>query len=391
MSSRPTRPAQPGAPLAPLLDYRPALVGGQGVGRYVRELAAALASTDGVDLRLFGPTRQRVPRSAPPGARLFAPRLPSKALTALVGATGLGVERLLGGGDVVHHTQYRRLPTGRPEVAMIHDLVFLDSDRYVSPRVARRMSAFVREAARRCAVLLTPSEAVADEVAERLEVDRSRVRATHLGVDHALRMVADGTVAARLSAEVERDGPFLFTAARIETRKNLEVILRALERLGPDAPRWKVAGVPGEGAEAFEMALAASPVSDRVERLGHVSEGALRAHLDACSAFVLVPHDEGFGLAPLEAMAVGCPAISSDVPVVREVCGGGADLVAPGDDEALAAAILRALEASGKSASSREDAAGRSRLAVDHASRFTWAGTAAQTLAAYRFAARDGA
>lgn len=366
---------RPGNPLAPLLDYRPALVGGQGVGRYVRELAGALAALDGVSLRLFAPTRQGARRRAPGGARLFAPRLPSKPLTALLGATGLGVERMMGGADVVHHTQYRRLPTRRPEVAMIHDLVFLDSDRFVSPRVSRRMSAFVRDAARRCAVLLTPSDAVADEVAARLGVARERVVATPLGVDHAARTAPDPGVARALAAEVQREGPFIFTAARLETRKNLGVILEALERLGADAPRWKIAGIPGEGVEAFEARVAGSAASERVERLGHLPEGALRAHLDACLAFVLVPHDEGFGLAPLEAMAVGCPAISSDVPVVREVCGGGAELVDPGDPAALAAAIGQAM-----------GPLGGGRAAAAHAAQFTWARTAERTLAAYRLA-----
>ncbi len=382
MSSRPAGSARSGESLAPLLDYRPALVGGQGIGRYVRELARALAALDGVEPRLFAPTRQGVPRGAPAGARLFAPRLPSKPITAALRASGIGVERLVGGADLVHHTQYRRLPTGRPEVAMIHDLVFLDSDRYVGSSVSRRMSAFVREAARRCSVLVTPSEAVADEVAERLGVDRARVIATPLGVDHALRMIPDGEVAEELAAEALRAGPFLFTAARLETRKNLQVILRALERLGPDGPRWKIAGIAGEGAEAFEADVAASTVAGRVERLGHLSEGALRAHLDACMAFALVPHDEGFGLAPLEAMAVGCPAISSDVPVVREVCGGAAALVAPEDDMALAAVIGRLLE--------EPRAAGAERAAVAHAARFSWARTAARTLEAYRLAAPDG-
>lgn len=365
-------------PIAPLLDYRPALVGGQGIGRYVRELARALAELDGVSPLLFAPTRQAVPRAVPAGARLVAPRLPSKAVTAVLAGAGLGVERLFGGGDVVHHTQYRRLPTRRPQVAMVHDLVFLDSDRYVSASVARRMSAFVRDAARRCAVLVTPSEAVADEVARRLDVDRARVVATPLGVDHAARTEADPAVAAVLADEVRARGPFLFTAARLEHRKNLQVVLRALERLGTDAPRWRIAGVPGEGAADFERAVAASPAGARVERVGHLSEGALRAHLDACLAFVLVPHDEGFGLAPLEAMAVGCPAVTSDVPVVREVCGGAAELVAPEDDAALAEALRRRLS------EGTTRAAGEA--ARRHAAAFTWRRTAERTLAAYRSA-----
>ncbi|MEM9803051.1 MAG: glycosyltransferase family 1 protein, partial [Planctomycetota bacterium] len=316
--------------LSPLLDYRPALVGRDGIGRYVRELVRALASRPEIAPRLFGATRSRPAFSRAAlgldgsAARLFAPRLPSKGIERLLASTRIGVERLVGGADVVHNTQYRRLPTRVPEVATVHDLVFLDSDAYVSPEVAARMSAFVRDAARRSAMLLTPSETVADEVAARLDVERERVVATPLGVDHVHRMARDPAREEALARDVRDRGPFVFTAARVEVRKNLEVVLRALEILGSQAPRWRLAGAPGYGAASFDEALRRSTARERVERLGAIDEASLRAELGACAAFVLVPFDEGFGLGPLEAMALGRPAITSDVPVVRELCAGGA-------------------------------------------------------------------
>ena len=364
--------------LRPLLDYRPALTLGEGVGRYARELARALCSQDGVEPLLFGATWARSGFAREglgiEGAQLFRWRVPSKALTGVLGATGMGIERLFprgaAGADVVHATQYRRLPTKLPEVATIHDLVYLDSNEFVGRDTANRMAAYAREAARHCAAIVTPSTGVADEVAQRLGVESERVFAAPLGVDHVSRWPRSKGDAAEIRAEVDRDGPYLFTAARIERRKNLGVILRALERL--DA-RWVVAGPDGDGAEEFHRILRNSPARERVRVLGRISEAALRERIEACRAFVLAPFAEGFGLAPLEAMALGRPAITSDVPVVRDVCAGGATLVPPDDDAALAVALDELDEASADTARA-------------HAARFTWARCAARHVEAYRYA-----
>lgn len=366
--------------MKPLLDFRPALVNGQGVGRYVRELTRSLARRDGVDLALFAPTWAQpefpLEELGVGSARVFRRRLPSKAVTRAFKALGLGIEKLFSGGaDLCHHTQYRRLPTRLPNVAMIHDLVFLDDERYMAAATARRMSEFVRWAARECEAITTPSEAVADEVAARLDVPRARVFATPLGVDHVLR--AQGRADA--GAQAAPDAPYFFTAARIETRKNLVAVLRAFERLDVQGVRWKVAGIRGSGAEAFEEALRRSPARDSVDVLGHVSESALHGLTRGALAFVLVPLDEGFGLAPLEAMALGTPAVTSDVPVVREVCGDGAILVDPKDSDGLARELRRF-------ASDPTFQGERARAGKRHAGQFTWAATADRTLEAYRAA-----
>ncbi|QDV06830.1 GDP-mannose:cellobiosyl-diphosphopolyprenol alpha-mannosyltransferase [Planctomycetes bacterium Poly30] len=370
--------------MKPLLDYRPALVNGQGIGRYVRELTRSLVALSEVDLALFAPTWARsefaVESLGIERARLFRRTLPSKAVTRSLSALGLGVERLFrGGADLCHHTQYRRLPTRLPSVAMIHDLVFLDDERFMASATASRMSEFARWAASECAAITTPSETVADEVACRLDVPRERVFATPLGVDHALPgpLVAEG--AAWEAAGEAAGTPYFFTAARIETRKNLGVVLRAFEQLDIPGVRWKIAGIRGDGAEVFEEALRRSPARDAIDLLGHVSESALRDLTMGAIAFVLVPLDEGFGLAPLEAMAMGTPAVSSRVPVVEEVCGGGAVLVNPSDEAALAIELRRLAAEPGV----RDE---RARLGYEHAARFTWSVTAERTLDAYRFA-----
>lgn len=365
--------------LRPLLDYRPALTAGEGIGRYVRELSRALADHAGVDLALFGPTWAKPMEGAsiPAGARLFRKRVPSKALTRALSLSPFGVEHLVrGGADVVHHTQYRRLPTRRPEVATIHDLVYLDSDRFVSRATSARMSAFARATAKSAKVIVTPSYAVADEVAERLDFPRERIVAAHLGIDH-------GGLSVTASTSIEGGPPpyarpYLLTVARLEKRKNLDGTLAAFEALGEADLDWVVAGPDGEGAQAFKDLVERSPLRGRIHLLGRVSESKLQSLLRDCAAFVLVPHDEGFGMAPLEAAAAGRPVVTSHVPVVAEVCASIAHLVAPDEPDQIAGAIRLALDGpDGQADRDRRRAA---------ALEFTWARTAALHCNAYRLA-----
>ena len=66
----------------------------------------------------------------------------------------------------------------------------------------------------------------------------------------------------------------------------------------------------------------------------------------AGAAVVLCPaREEGFGLVPLEAMALGRPVVVSDLPAHREVCGGHAFFAPPGDRAAWRAAVDAALTA----------------------------------------------
>ena len=367
--------------LRPLIDLRAGLTQGEGVGRYAREVARALAARDDVEPRLFAPTwtppALTLADAGLGGSPAFAPRLPSKPLTAALEALSIGVERLVrGGAAVLHNTQYRRLPSRLPAVTTIHDLAYLDSDRYVDAATAARMSRFARAAAARGDVLVTPSMAVAAEVVDRLQVDPARVLATPLGIDHVLRIRPAEAERAAVAEEVRRQGPFVLTAARIERRKNHVGLLRALERLGDAAPRWVVVGPDGEGAADFHLALSCSPLRDRVQVLGRVGEGSLRARLDACAAFALVPHDEGFGLAPLEAAALGRPVVTSAVPVVEEVCGGAAALVPPDSPEEIARGLEQVLRIS--------DAEREARAAV--ARRATWASCASRHVEAFRLA-----
>ena len=109
------------------IDYRPALVNREGIGRYTRELVRGMVETGFAgNLGLFGYTlkgrRYGLDELGIEGtsAELVRLRLPSKWLPGLLRRMNKGVDDLVGGCDVYHHTQpnavsytHLTLPTNR--------------------------------------------------------------------------------------------------------------------------------------------------------------------------------------------------------------------------------------------------------------------------------------
>jgi teichuronic acid biosynthesis glycosyltransferase TuaC len=196
--------------------------------------------------------------------------------------------------------------------------------------------------------------------------DRSRalgardVRVVHLGTD----------VPAATS-----QGSGLVTVANLIARKRHADVLRALALLD-DPPRWVVVG-DGPERPALERLAAGLPVEFR----GRLApDEALRVARDA-GAFVLPSTDEAFGVAYIEAMAAGVPAIGTrGEPGPEEIaaCGGGMTLVPPGDPRALAGAIEAVLGDRALGAQARANVEAN----------FTWDACGRATVAAYEDALR---
>ncbi len=126
--------------------------------------------------------------------------------------------------------------------------------------------------------------------------------------------------------------PVILYLGRIHPEKGLDILLRAfgqfLEQRGGGSD-WRlqlagpVAARMGGGGEQYQAQLEtlSAPFRDRVDWLGFVSGEALRDVYRQASIFVypsVAEKGETFGLAPLEAMALGCPAVVSDLACFRD-------------------------------------------------------------------------
>ena len=173
----------------------------------------------------------------------------------------------------------------------------------------------------------------------------------------------------------------MVTVAHLVPRKRHEVVLRAIALLEPaQRPEYLVIG-DGPCREGLERLAAKLGVADRVRFLGQLPNPDAVARAGACDLFVMPGVEEPFGVAFVEAMAAGLPAIGSrgeGGPEDIAAAGRGMVLVAPDDAGALAAEISRL--SSDRDELRRLGAAARATVAAS----FTWERCGEQTLAAYR-------
>ena len=84
-------------------------------------------------------------------------------------------------------------------------------------------------------------------------------------------------------------------------------------------------------------------LGNRVHVTGNLSFQSLRATVARAECLIMPSYYEGVGLPPLEAMAVGTPVLSSDIPSLRETCGDAAIYFDPASVDSMSSAILNFL------------------------------------------------
>lgn len=254
-------------------------------------------------------------------------------------------------------------------VATIHDLAALRFPEIKPPAHVRLFETKVARSVRGATRTITVSETTAADVERFYGVGAERVRVVPNGVDD--RFVPGDREAARAAVR-ERWGvaaPFVLHVGSLEPRKGVEVLVEAAAQAAAEGAGWRVvlAGSPGFQGERIEAAARASGACDL---LGPVSDEELLDLLRAAGAFAAPALYEGFGIAPLEAMACATPAvIAADSGGLEEVSGPAAIVVG----ERSAAAWRAGLEA----------ALARPPELIErglgHATQFRWPAVAAQT------------
>jgi glycosyltransferase involved in cell wall biosynthesis len=180
------------------------------------------------------------------------------------------------------------------------------------------------------------------------------------------------------------NGPVrLVTVAHLVARKRHEVVLRALSMIDlPRRPEYLVIG-DGPRRSGLERLAAELGVADSVRFLGQLPNPEAVARAAACDVFVMPGVEEPFGVAFVEAMAAGLPAIGSrgeGGPEDIAAAGEGMLLVEPGDAAGLASVINRLT--TDRDELRRLGAAARETVVAN----FTWERSGSETVAAYRAA-----
>ena len=326
-----------------------------GIGNYIQGSLAGLtqASAGAHEIVAFAPTSIRGPeriRAALRGIDVEVRTWPlpfSHALRTAWSAAGRpAAERLLGGFDVLHYSDWMYPPQrAGVRATTIHDLVPLHRPEWTTGRTRAMHGRKYRNTAATCEVVFVNSAYTGRDVVRTLGVPEERIRVARPAPKDVFR--PDGPA-------VDLGAPYVLTVATLEPRKNLQVLVEAHRLLGSHH-QLAVVGAEGWG----EQPLLDGP---GIRRLGYVFDEELARLYRGAAAVAYPSRFEGFGIPVIEAMACGVPVVASAHESLDEASGDAALRADPEDPASFAAAIERAL-------SERERLVA---LGLAHAQGFSW-------------------
>lgn len=243
-------------------------------------------------------------------------------------------------------------------------------------RIYRQMG--YPHSARVADAIIINSDSMRTEVERYLKVDTRKLRLIREAVDHDLFKPGDAGAARARVASYGVTGPFVLFVSSLWAYKNCHGLLRAWALIRDEMDHRQLVIVGGGSHPQYVASLHALAaelgIADDLVFVGGVPLAETVPFYQAADLFVYPSFNETFGLPILEAMASGCPVVTSDTSAMPETAGGAAVLSDPNDPASIAKAITTALE-------------GRERLREDglrRAGEFNWAATAAATLDVYR-------
>jgi glycosyltransferase involved in cell wall biosynthesis len=349
---------------------------GSGVGTYVAELLRALTDLRG-ELEFVVYEDRKNPVPALLGERVV--RLPVRSSRySLAGQFELREHVKSAKLDLFHSPFYAApLLLSCPLVVTIHDLIPFLFRVSAWPKQAL-IKAGYRIAAFRARHIITDSLNTARDVASILKIAPSRITPVHCASSPTLFHSRCGP--AELADLAENYGvrpPYVVVASAVNWRtKNLEAAFRAvaLGRRKSGIDFQTVVYGPEDGLRALSVQPGTFELN--VRYAGYLPAHHLGVLFRNAKLFIMPSLYEGFGLPILEAMACGCPVVTSNAGSLAEVAGSGAQTFAPSDVEGMAEAVARLLTCP-------EDARKWKRRAGMRAAKFSWKRAAEDTATVY--------
>lgn len=299
-----------------------------GIGRYVENLVEELSRNKDLELVLLKPN---IPHYSL-AEQFLMPGIIKKAKVDLMHFPHFNVPVFYSGKylvtihDLIKHTSRGMATTTR--VPWLYWLKYLGYK-------------FVfRQAVKRAAKILVPSQAVKDELAKTYNLPGDKIVVTYEGVGEKFQHSAiSNQQSAKILAKYNIKKPFVIYTGSVYPHKNIERLIQSIKLLNRSAVQLVISCARNVFWKRLKNKIQKLGAEEFINLVGFVPDEELAVLYTQAEAFVFPTLSEGFGLPGLEAMACGCPVVCSDIPVLREIYGEAALYFDPLNPEEMAEKI----------------------------------------------------
>ena len=241
------------------------------------------------------------------------------------------------------HTQYHLPIISRcPGIITLHDVSFLRYPEFFPKKLYWQLKLSLLYSIRKSKKIITVSEFSKREIIKFYDVEQDKVDVIYNGVSENFRPVGQEDKE-KILKKYGIKNPYILSVSNLQPRKNLSRLIKAFSSLVKNNEKFSYdLVIVGRKlwlcSEIFNEIREAN-IQERVILTGYVPEEDLVYLYNFAEVFVYPSLYEGFGLPIVEAMACGCPVITSSVSSLPEVAGKAGIMVNPYDVEEILQAI----------------------------------------------------
>lgn len=190
--------------------------------------------------------------------------------------------------------------------------------------------------------IITVSESEKRELVKYYRIPEEKVSVIYHGIDNDLFKQLPITIDSEefLSEKYSIASNFILHVSSYHPIKNLLIILKSylhLKKEGRITHKLVIAGYQNEDIDNFIMQ---NNLKNNVLLLGYVDKNDLQILYNAATCFVFPSFHESFGMPLIEAMACGCPVVTSNTYSGPEITQDAAILIDPSDIDDISSGIL---------------------------------------------------
>lgn len=335
------------------------LFGRRGIRRYTQQLIQHLTRLDkenayALFFICFRYGEEKIPRF-PENKNVVVSRcrLPGKIFEPFSHTFGFpSIDLFTGKLDVFHNTEENPLACrGAVYLQTIHGMHHKVIPHWMNPSYVQLQEKYFQKMVQRADFFAAVSHAVKNELMEHYHIPDRKVYVVYPGIEEHFRVLAEKeNVRQFLKEKFSLDGKFLLYVGGLDKHKNILTAIDAFSLCAKEKTfdgKLVLVGPSEQGmADYFKQLMEKiqkEKLSERIKIIGYVDEESLVHLYNGAEMLVFPSYYEGCSVTPIEAMACGCPVITSNISSLRETAENAALFVNSSSCEELSYAIGQVL------------------------------------------------